>query len=79
MGLLVLLDTGVLFLPQTQSWATAQEGVHVVVWFDIAGVAVKKKLVGHEITVSTRSLGLLTSRVTSPTLGAAIQTAWRRS
>ena len=77
MGLLVLLDTGVLFLPQAESYVAAQEGVQAAAWTDIESVAVMKKMIGHEIAVTSRSLGQLTSRVTSPTLGSAIQNAWR--
>lgn len=76
MGLLVLLDNGLMFLPQTESFAAAQDGIRGTVWTDVAGVGVKNKMIGHEVTVTTRSLGQLTCRVTSPTLGSAVQAAW---
>lgn len=77
LGLLVLLDTGIAFLPRTESYTDAQEGTRAANWPDIGSVAVKKKMIGQEITVTSRSLGRLTSRVSSPTLGDAIQAAWR--
>ena len=49
-------------------------------WSDIAGVGVKKKLLGQEITLTTRTSGRMTLRmVGSPSLGSAIEAAWRRN
>ena len=78
MGLLVLIDTGVCFLPETDNYVDAMERSVAANWSDIAGVGVKKKLLGQEITLTTRTFGRLTSRVTgSPSLGSAIEAAWR--
>lgn len=80
MGLLVLVDTGVCFLPETDDYVDAMDRSVAANWSDIAGVGVKRKLLGQEIALTTRTLGLLTFRVVgSPSLGSAIEAAWRRN
>lgn len=79
MGITVLLDTGVVFMPQTDSYVDAQEGLRGANWPDVIGVSVRKKLIGREVTLATRSMGHLTARLVSPSLAPAIEAAWRRA
>lgn len=78
MGLLVLLDTGVCFMPEMDDYADAMGRSVAANWSDIAGVGVKKKLLGQEVTLTTRARGRLICRIVgSPSLGSAIEAAWR--
>lgn len=78
MGLWLHMDTGVMFLPKVDDYEAAQAGLRGVVWTDVSNISVKKKMLGTEIAVASRSITGLVGRVASKSFGPGIYDDWRR-